>query len=420
MEYTGIAPFAVLVFLCLFSAPWFRRVCYELFVHSHIAAAIAFLGTMFWHCADTMDSWIYLWATVAIWVVQLAARAWDKTSMFEVEQKLRSGTAHVQVFDDEFGQATMLRISIQTLLTWSPGQHAFLRFPRLALLDNHPFTIASVPRRRSEKNDLGSCESNKLLFLVRPYSGVTKRLLLHATAQKSAEASVENTSRSMWSLKVKAEDNHHVLIDGPYGGLEQHRAIYRLYDHIVFIAGGGGISAMLPWLVSLSRQIADLDEPCRVQRVDLIWCIRHASARAWVEEELRECLRLAGHCVHVDVYATDGKLEDISSSESASDHVVSDDEVSKNMGVSVTAQEKEKGGVDRSPSSRARTPRIHAGRPHLPSLLPGIVSHRRTMIMGCGPNSLKIDLSNTAAKLQSKVLGNEADEIVLHTETFGW
>ena len=420
MEYTGIAPFAVLVFLCLFSAPWFRQMCYELFVHSHIAAAIAFLGTMFWHCADTMDSWIYLWATVAIWVVQLAARAWDKTSMFEVKQKRRSSTAHVQVLDDEVGQAAMLRISVQTSLDWSPGQHAFLRFPKLAFLDNHPFTIASVSKKPSEKAGSGNSKTNELLFLVRPYSGVTKRLLQHAKAQASSEASVESAPRSLWPLMIKAEDSHHVLIDGPYGGLEQHRAMHRLYDHVILVAGGGGISAMIPWLVSLSRQIADIDEPCRVQRVDLIWCIRHASARAWVEDELQECLRLAGHCVHVDVYVTDGKPGDVSSSESASEQVSSDDEGPKEMQINVSAHEKDKQSMDRLLWDHNQTPCIHAGRPHLPSILPSIFSHRRTMIMGCGPESLKIDLSNTAAKLQSKVLGNEADEIVLHTETFGW
>jgi NAD(P)H-flavin reductase len=420
MEYTGIAPFAVLVFLCLFSAPWFRQVCYELFVHSHIAAAIAFLGTMFWHCANTGDSWIYLWATVAIWGVQLGARAWDKTSMFEVKQKRRSGTAHFQVLDDEFGQAAMLRIAIQTSLSWSPGQHAFLRFPKLALLDNHPFTMASVSTDQGEKDDLGVCKTNELLFLVRPYSGLTMRLLEHTKSQASPEASGENMPRSLWPLKIKAEANHHVLIDGPYGGLEQHRAMHRLYDHVVLVAGGGGISAMLPWLVSLSRQIAGLDEPCRVQRVDLIWCIRHANARAWIEDELQDCLRLAGHCVHVDVYVTDGEPGDASSSRFVSEHVGSDDERPKEMGIIVAAHEKEKRSMDGSSSDHDRRPRIHAARPYLPSLLPSIVKHRRTIIMGCGPESLKIDLSNTAAKLQSTVLGNEAGEIVLHTETFGW
>ena len=414
MEYTGIAPFAVLVFLCLFSAPWFRQVCYELFVHSHIAAAIAFLGAMFWHCDNTGDSWYYLWATVAIWIIQLAARAWDKTSMFEVQQKQRTGTAHVQVLDDEAGQAAMLRISVHTSLKWSLGQHVFLRFPKLAVLDNHPFTIASVMRKLSEKIGREG-QTNELLFLVRPYSGFTKRLLQHAQAHESPDSTVQDMPSTTSPLKIRAVESHHVSIDGPYGGLEQHRAMHRLYDHVILVAGGGGVSAMLPWLISLSRQIADLDEPCRVQRVDLIWCIRHASARAWIEQELRECLQLAGNSVHVDVYVTDGKPGDVFSSESASD-----DESPKEVEVNMECKEKETETARRVRSDHDRTAGVHAGRPYLPSLLPSIVSHRRTIVLGCGPESLKVDLSNTAAKLQSKVLQHEADEVVLHTETFGW
>jgi hypothetical protein len=62
----------------------------------------------------------------------------------------------------------------------------------------------------------------------------------------------------------------------------------------------------------------------------------------------------------------------------------------------------------------------HAGRLHLASLLPSLLSHRRTIIPGCGPENQKIDLPNTAAKLQSRVSSDDADEMVLHTETYGW
>ena len=414
MEYTGIAPLAVLVFLCLFSAPWFRQKCYELFVHTHIAAAIAYLGTMFWHCDNTGDSWYYLWATVAIWFIQLGARAWDKTSIFEVRQKVRTGTAHVQVLDDEAGQAAMLRITVHTALRWTPGQHVLLRFPKLAILDNHPFTIASVTGKSKDVEDT-DVQTNELLFLVRPYSGVTKRLLQHATAHASSNSIVEPANASSSPLKVKAKESHHVSIDGPYGGLEQHRAMHRLYDHVILVAGGGGVSAMLPWLTSLSRHIADLDEPCRVQRVDLIWCIRHASARAWVEDEIRECLRLAGRSVHIGIHVTDGKPADVSSSESASD-----DEHSKEIEASIVSKDMENEKIQRVRSYQDHAVSLHAGRPYLPSLLPSLLSYRRTTILGCGPESLKIDLSNAAAKLQSRVLSGDADEIVLHTETFGW
>ena len=39
---------------------------------------------------------------------------------------------------------------------------------------------------------------------------------------------------------------------------------------------------------------------------------------------------------------------------------------------------------------------------------------------GCGPESLKIDVSNTCAQLQMRVLQGECESIALHSETFGW
>jgi hypothetical protein len=41
-------------------------------------------------------------------------------------------------------------------------------------------------------------------------------------------------------------------------------------------------------------------------------------------------------------------------------------------------------------------------------------------MVGCGPESMKIDLANAVAALQKKVLGRGLQEIALHTESFGW
>jgi hypothetical protein len=64
---------------------------------------------------------------------------------------------------------------------------------------------------------------------------------------------------------------------------------------------------------------------------------------------------------------------------------------------------------------------IHgSGRPHLSELIPSAVGEGRTVIIGCGPEGLKIDLSNAAARLQSRIFRGEAQEISLHTESFDW
>jgi len=87
------------------------------------------------------------------------------------------------------------------------------------MLDNHPFTVMSAPR--GEKRGDG-CQS--LVFLARAQSSFTKKLALYCVAYP-------NSQTSAW-------------IDGPYGGL--NRPVERLYDTVVFAAGGTGITTCLP------------------------------------------------------------------------------------------------------------------------------------------------------------------------------
>lgn len=401
----------MLVFLCAFSNPWFRTLAYELFVHTHILAAIAYLGTMIWHCGQQKDSWHYLWASVGIWVVQLAARAWDKTAMFEIRHKRRNGIAHISVLDDDSGQAAMMRITVQLPLHWTPGQHAFLRFPRLAILDNHPFTIASIPKHSAGQNHEDD-KSNELVFLIRPYYGITKRLLSQTVAKQRVDEEAAPDSKQSGSpdsrIKVRANDSHNVRIDGPYGGLSQHHGMHKLYDHVILVAGGGGISAMLPWLIDLSSRIGDVKESRRVQRVNLIWCIRHVSAKAWVQEEVEECLSIAGKSVQIDIYVTGDDGEERAHSGAEKPSAASQD-----------ISEKASPSSSLASQSKPRM-QLHNGRPYMPNLLDEMVALRKTLVMGCGPESLKIDLSNAVAKLQSRVMENTAEELSLHTETFGW
>lgn len=420
-EYSGIAPLAVLVFLCTFSIPTFRHKFYEIFVHTHIAAAVAFLGTMFWHAQDAGDSWAYLWATVAIWLTQLAARAWSKTAMFEAfgGKRERDGMAHVTALTDRTGGAVMLRIVVQSQLSWTPGQHVFLRLPKLGILDNHPFTIASVPSARNTKDE-PEHPINELVFLVRPHQGVTKKILEYTTQQDSADAEKGELCIPPLQTHSKATTSLNVRIDGPYGGLGGHAVMHKLYDHAILVAGGGGISAILPWVISLSRSVGDVNELCRLQKISLILCIRHASAQSWAEDELRECLNLAGSALEIDIFVTGARDDRDASGASFASFQDNDGLQTKGAQVddhSAGQQDKETG----SGSEKAIPAiRVYSERPYLPSHLEHLVSLRRTMILCCGPESLKIDLSNAAAYLQSKVLGNQVDEVALHTETFGW
>lgn len=271
-EYSGIAPFAILVFLSSFSIPWIRRRAYELFVHSHILAAIGYLAAMFWHVADNADALSCLWATVGIWAFTILARFLTKLK----SNNLKGVDAHIEEIDE-----SMLQMTIKTTeVTWNPGQHVFLRFPGLGPLDNHPFTIASSCSETYVVDKDGNSSAEPLRFLIRPYEGITRKLAKYAGSS------------------VKA------YIDGPYGHYEP---LEKKYENVVLVAGGSGITAMLPHLSYLAKRLGRRE--CVTEEVRLIWAIKTKNALKWVEEELQEVLDIAPKgTLHIEYFVTSEKF----------------------------------------------------------------------------------------------------------------
>jgi len=271
-----------------------------------------------------------------------------------------------------------LEVFVPDHWTWKPGQHVFLRFPHLNPLDNHPFTIASTPKAPAgNEKEAG----NVMTFLIRAHSGSTRQLL-------------------SW-LATTADAKISAIVDGPYGTVG--RRYENCVEDVILVAGGNGISACLPYLqhLSLAMQRAD----CMTKRVKLIWMVRKHEHVEWIAEELQHALRIAPvQSIAVDVYVTD---------ETTLDAISALDEDKDEPKVTTASSSSSAGdirGVDIH----------HQGRPDLIQLIPQLVDEKRTAFVGCGPESLKIDLSNTVAGLQRRVLKGEAMEISLHTETFDW
>lgn len=63
----------------------------------------------------------------------------------------------------------------------------------------------------------------------------------------------------------------------------------------------------------------------------------------------------------------------------------------------------------------------HRPRPDLAHLLPTSSTASGTIAaIACGPESVMIDVANACAKMQSRVLAGELDQLVLRTESFNW
>lgn len=394
MEYTGIAPLAVLIFLCMpYLIPGVKQKMYELFVYTHILGWLAFLGTMFWHAADMMDSWMYLYVTIGIWVAQLFMRWFDKTKALE---RRRNGKAAVTLLDNGTGEALMMRIKVDAAMYWAPSQHCFLRFAKWPL-DNHPFTIASIHEGQDPVYG-----ASRLVVLVRPLQGFTRRLLEHVRASPS-----KPVDDRRGSVQAHGQCQMEVTIDGPYGGMSGWQSLHQRFDQVVMIAGGSGISAVLPWMLHFAS-VMNTESSCRTSSMHLVWCVQHVSAILWIPEELALA---AKYGVEVSIFVTQERSAASSngilaggSTEAAKDPSVEEKPLSPDAFTTSSGQEKVSYG----------------NRPVLRELLEQTIVGPSTIVMACGPESLKIDISNTVAALQSQVLKGTATEIALHTESFGW
>lgn len=149
----------------MLSLPIIRR-SYESFYYVHIILAITYLALLFWHAGNILDSWTYLWVTLALWLSSWTARALWSTQPTNIRNKwLVSSSAMLTGLP---GQMTRLEMLAPRGFNVSPAQHCYIRFPSLSDTDNHPFTILSAPVP-STRDFHGRENQQTLIFLVRSH-----------------------------------------------------------------------------------------------------------------------------------------------------------------------------------------------------------------------------------------------------------
>lgn len=452
-EYTGLAVLVLLLFLTIFSIPWFRQHFYEAFASSHIAVYLIYIIFMFWHTANRIDTWMYLYATLAISLISNFSRLFLRLKT----PRWNGSTATIQDIDGQ-----MLKITIPAFneMTWSPGQHVFLRFPGVSLLENHPFTIASLCGETYVTAKSGASTRTPLFFLVKSRKGLTKRLM--------------RIAQHRLTLKV--------FIDGPYGGHGLNMS--SRYEQVILVAGGSGISAVLPLFSMLCKRLGRANSTLRSIR--LIWVIQNRHAQAWVQDEIKAALVMARRgTVEVDLYITRERnvteqldfsfepddiemglgVEDFRTVSIEDDDMVerqlipksadiagpgnedlddclSLDGLETEIGMANEAVRKNLDGIDdedqqlmpsqsQNDKYEKQNPNqdqdygidvnIFYGRPDFQDIFPRLlVSGGRICVFSCGPQKLNIDISNAVAGCQTAVLRGRLREVRLWTETFGW
>lgn len=278
---SGLAALAPLGLLCVHSLPFIRNRMYELFVRLHFPISVVFIGMMFWHCNNYLRSWDYLYSTVAIWGVTCAIRLFylNWTHPFRLSWLIGEESA-VTILPEN-----AVKVTIPTQLKWRPGQYVYLRMPGISVFENHPFTIASLcsdefPSSYGE-------EYRDMTLVFRPFGGFTRKVL--------------DTALEKGPFKT-----YRAFIEGPYGGMRREMASF---DHVIFFAGGSGITAIASQLLDLIKRMRDRKALTRTVKV--VWALKRPETMEWFKEELRICREYAPPgSVFCNFYLTAAKRHD--------------------------------------------------------------------------------------------------------------
>lgn len=263
MQLTGIAALVPAIFLCVHSLGPLRRKFYEFFVVVHVPVSIGLLGLLFWHCHNYLTSWHYLWATTAIWLASYIFRLLylNWTNPFQISWGIGEEAA-VTVLEDN-----AVKVTIPTRVRWKPGQYIYLRMPGVSLFENHPFTIASLCSD-DYPSEYGE-QYRDMVVVFRPFGGFTKKVL---------DSALDHGP--WWTYRA--------FIDGPYGGMRRR---LDSFEHVVLIAGGTGITAIVSQLLDLIKRMRDGKAVTR--SIHLLWAMKRPETMEWFKEELRICREFA-------------------------------------------------------------------------------------------------------------------------------
>ena len=256
---TGIACLVPLLWLCVASLPWIRRIAYEAFVMLHIPVAMVYVGVLFWHTKNYLMSWSYLYATVGIWAVCYGMRLFhlNWTKPWRLAFMVGDEAAITLMAENA------IKITIPTQMRWKPGQYVYLRMPGISFFENHPFTIASMCSE-DFPSEYGE-QYRDCTIVFKPYGGFTRKVL-----ETAVEKGPFHTYRA--------------FLDGPYGGMRRDLAAF---DTCILIAGGSGITALMSQLLNLIKRMRD--GKAITKKVVVVWALRKLEAMDWFREELRIC-----------------------------------------------------------------------------------------------------------------------------------
>ena len=276
---TGIAAYAILLWMNLTTLAPLRNMSYEFFVIQHLLTFFGFIIAVMMHLPSTAYySRVYIYIPIVLYFLDRLIRS----ARYAINN-IRPGHATFEALD---GEATKVRVSSKQIKKWAPGSFILLGIPKFGFGQSHPATIISTP----------TSHNGDLVFILRAHRGFTGRIL------KSALSCPSVTSES--EQQAPSPRSHLALIDGPYGSSHSD---FAAFDTLILIAGGSGITFTLSNLIDLAQRSVNTSQKLPLRVIDFIWVVKRRCWLNWVSEELQtatEQLQRAGISLRIKVHIT--------------------------------------------------------------------------------------------------------------------
>ena len=229
------------------SGLYIRKRSYEAFLISHIIlAAFTIIGTWYhiWYCFQYLGNYQHpLYAACGVW-------AFDR--FIRILRVLKNGFRYASVTEIGDGYIRIDILGVRWGVT--PGQNAYAYFPTLDRLrpwENHPFSVLQTSILQSKQHHLATPISESRSgssdgMDIEKTNGISTPS--HSLPLQPSTAGVTFFVRKAGGLTRHLASNNKLLtlVDGPYPN--NPTAGIMSTDRLLVIAGGIGVSGVLPWL----------------------------------------------------------------------------------------------------------------------------------------------------------------------------
>jgi len=380
-----------------------RKLAYDIFSVLHIILAALFLAAMRWHLDPT--GWMeWIWASVAIWAFDRFVRL-VRLIYFNLGL---SSTATAQVELLIHDDLALLKFKVRPVrsVAFSPGKYVFLHIGGVAPWSAHPASV------------IDQDEDGSYNLAMTVHQGLTRKLY-HRLMKDSADKLATELSKTA-TLRVG--------IDGFYG----HTAPVDLYDSVLLVAGGIGITAVIGYVKALA-----LNRRSYTKHVTLVWVVRDYIYLDWFRDQLSQMFELyAEHIsITIQLHVTSvGKVAQKSidvvhgqsySGRSSSDNFDIPENVKKAPAVAIIAARPSPNNVnsDNEKSSLSARPSLASlpvsyTRPDMGVVISDFVrdSPASVAVLACGPAGVVDDIRQAVC---SNVEAAKA-RLDYFEEAFGW